>query len=273
MVQQHGLTWGIFDFVDKTPTADGYVAEAIADGTDFGKVESEYELVQSLLRDGALSVRGKRKNRTITIRLRFSAPSVDAGPALAAAEKALMLQAGMDQPPPLAYTPAATDAVTSFYDVVIAEDPEWDSKSSMDLEEAMCEHRYFAHPAGPALRPTREHGRLAGHRDPAAESDHREHRHLRLADRLDVLGHDLASIWVRAGRPGDERRDQRLHVDPDRVGHDGRDAVPSADHRERLVGFWIRRVCRYSRCVDPRHRLVDVRSAGDRAVEHRRRGY
>jgi hypothetical protein len=143
MVQQHALKWGSFDFVSKTPTAAGYLAQACADGTNFGNPEAEYESIQSLLRDGALTVRGKRKNRTITIRIRFSAPTTVAGPALEAAEKALMLQVGLDQPPPLIRTPAASGAATSYYDVVIAEDPEWDSANGNDLEEVLREYRYF----------------------------------------------------------------------------------------------------------------------------------
>jgi hypothetical protein len=143
MVQQHALSWGSFDFVSKTPTAAGYIAQACADGTDFGNPEAEYESIQSLLRDGALTVRGKRKNRVIKIRIRFSAPTELAGPALEAAEKALMLQVGLDQPPPLIRTPAASGAATSYYDVVIAEDPEWDSSNGSDLEEALREYWYY----------------------------------------------------------------------------------------------------------------------------------
>lgn len=146
MVQQHGLSWGIFDFArpEDAPPADGYLVHAMADGTTFGNPEAEYEIVQSLLRDGALAVRGKRKNRTITIRLRFSAPTAAAGPALAAAEKALMLQVGLEQPPPLSYTPAATNAVTSFFDVVVAEDPEFDTSAGWDEEEVLREYRYYS---------------------------------------------------------------------------------------------------------------------------------
>ncbi|WP_436702467.1 hypothetical protein [Nocardioides sp. BYT-33-1] len=145
MVQQHGLTWGALDFVspEADPPADGFLIHAMANGTSFGNPEADYQTLQSLLRDGAVVVRGGRKNRLIQIRLAVSAPSATAGPALIAGEAALQGQAEMDSPPPLAVTPSLTGAATAFFDVVIARDLEWDTSDGWDLDEVMREVWYF----------------------------------------------------------------------------------------------------------------------------------
>lgn len=145
MTQRGEFSWGALRFVDPEidPPEDGYLFHAIADGTTLGNPEADYEVVQSLLRDGALAVRGRRKNRTQVFRLACSAPSAIAGPALAAGEKALMDQVQMDSPPPLIYEPIATDAVPGAFDVVVAEDPEWDTSDGWDLDESKRGVRYY----------------------------------------------------------------------------------------------------------------------------------
>ena len=146
MAQQHGLSWGVFDFVspELDPPDDGYAIHAMANGTTFGNPEADYQTLQSLLRDGAAVVRGGRKNRPIQIRLAISAPAAIAGPALVAGEAALANQVEMDSPPPLAATPSLTDAATAYFDVVIARDLEWDTSEGWDFDERVREVWYFA---------------------------------------------------------------------------------------------------------------------------------
>lgn len=145
MTQQHGLTWGALDFVDPNPTADGYLLEAIGGETNFGNPKAEIQVVRSLLTDGSLAVLEGWDNREVPIRIRISAPEATAGPALAAAESALMAEIQASSKSPLIYTPVATDAAVSVFDVVAATlerdfargPQDWDS------EEAFREHRYF----------------------------------------------------------------------------------------------------------------------------------
>lgn len=145
MTQQHGLTWGALDFVDPNPTADGYLLEAIGGETTFGNPKAEIQVVRSLLTDGSLAVLEGWDNREVPIRIRISAPDATAGPALAAAESALMAEIQATSKSPLIYTPVATDAAVSVFDVVAATlerdfargPQDWDS------EEAFREHRYF----------------------------------------------------------------------------------------------------------------------------------
>lgn len=145
MTQQHGLTWGALDFVDPNPTADGYLLEAIGGESNFGNPKAEIQVVRSLLTDGSLAVLEGWDNREVPIRVRISAPEATAGPALAAAESALMAEIQASSKSPLIYTPVATDAAVSVFDVVAATlerdfargPQDWDS------EEAFREHRYF----------------------------------------------------------------------------------------------------------------------------------
>lgn len=141
MTQQHGLTWGALDFVDPNPTDAGYLLEACADGTNFGNPKALIQTVRSLLTDGSLAVIENWDNREIPIHLRISAPDAIAGPALAAGEAALMAELRAESKSPLVYTPPATDASASYYDVVVAEldrdNGDWDE------EEVLREYRYY----------------------------------------------------------------------------------------------------------------------------------
>lgn len=142
MTQQHGLTWGALDFVSTTPTADGYLLEACADGTNFGNPKALIQTVRSLLTDGSLAVIENWDNREIAIRLRISAPSETAGPALAAGEAALMAELRAESKSPLIWTPPATDGPACVYDVVVAE-LERDNGNDWDFDESKREERYY----------------------------------------------------------------------------------------------------------------------------------
>ena len=142
MTQQHGLTWGALDFVDPTPTDAGYVLEACADGSNFGNPKALIQTVRSLLTDGSLAVIENWDNREIPIRIRISAPDAIAGPALAAGEAALMAELRAESKSPLVFTPPATDAPASYYDVVVAE-LERDYGGDWDAEESLREERYY----------------------------------------------------------------------------------------------------------------------------------
>ncbi|WP_377324765.1 hypothetical protein ACFJIY_07690 [Pimelobacter simplex] len=142
MTQQHGLTWGSLDFVSTTPAASGYLVESVADGSSFGNPEQRVEVVRSLLTDGALAVLEGWDNREVVIRLRLSAPLAAAGPALAAAEAALMREILATRKSQLAWVPPATDAKTCVFDVVGAS-LDRDYQGEWDLEEKAREYRYF----------------------------------------------------------------------------------------------------------------------------------
>lgn len=120
----------------------GYAIEAIADGTNFGNPQAQIEIVKSLLTDGSLAVLEGWDNREAPIRLRLSAPSAIAGPALADAEKALMLAVTARIKAPLVYIPPAQDAVTCVFDVVAAK-LERDVANEWDVEEVLREYRYY----------------------------------------------------------------------------------------------------------------------------------
>ncbi|WP_418061795.1 hypothetical protein [Pimelobacter simplex] len=144
MTQQVKLGWAPLEFVDPgaAAPAEGYLIEAMADGTDFGNPEARVEIVQSLLTDGALAVLEGWDNREAPIRLRLSAPAATAGPALAAAEKALMAGVLAASKAPLVYTPAATSAATCVFDVVAAK-LERDTSDGWDLKEERREYRFY----------------------------------------------------------------------------------------------------------------------------------
>lgn len=146
MVQQHEIRWA-----DSLPPFagpgselpdDGYAIEAMADGTNFGNPEALIEIVRSLLTDGSLAVLEGWDNRTVPIRLRLSAPTAIAGPALAAAESALMAAILATPKAPLIYVPPAQDAATCVFDVVAAK-LDRDTSDGWDQDEVMREERYY----------------------------------------------------------------------------------------------------------------------------------
>lgn len=120
----------------------GYAIEAMADGTNFGNPEALIEVVKSLLTDGSLAVLEGWDNRQAPIRLRLSAPTAIAGPALAEAEKALMLAVQARSKAPLVYVPPAQDAATCVFDVVAAK-LERDTDDGWDIDEVRREYRYY----------------------------------------------------------------------------------------------------------------------------------
>lgn len=120
----------------------GYAIEAMADGTTFGNPEALIEVVKSLLAEGSLAVLEGWDNRQAPIRLRLSAPTAIAGPALAEAEKLLMLAVLSLAKAPLVYTPPATDAVACVFDVVAAK-LERDVSTGWDLDESQREQRFY----------------------------------------------------------------------------------------------------------------------------------
>lgn len=142
MTQQHGLTLGSMDFVSEVPTDDGYVIEAIGDGTSFGNPTALIETVRSLLTDGSLAVLQGWDNRQVVLRLRMSAPAATAGPALAAAESVLMAYVLAESKDPLIYTPPADDSEPCVFDVVAAQ-LDRDYSGEFDVEEPLQEFRYY----------------------------------------------------------------------------------------------------------------------------------
>lgn len=119
----------------------GYAIEAVADGTNTGNPEALFEIVKSLIDGSHVELEGW-DNREAPIRLRVSAPTRIAGPALAEAEKALMLAAQATQKAPLVYVPAAQDSATCVFDVVAAK-LERDTRDDWDLEEELREYRFY----------------------------------------------------------------------------------------------------------------------------------
>lgn len=146
MTQQHEIRWAdtLPPFAgpgSELPTA-GYAIEAMADGTNFGGPEAIIEIVRSLLTDGSLAVLEGWDNRTVPIRLRLSAPTAIAGPALAEAESALMGAILATPKAPLIYVPPAQDAATCVFDVVAAK-LDRDTSDGWDRDEVMREERYY----------------------------------------------------------------------------------------------------------------------------------
>ena len=120
----------------------GYAIEAMADGTNFGNPKELIEIVKSLLSDGSIAVLEGWDNREAPIRLRISAPTAIAGPALAEAEKALMLAVQAKSKAPLVYVPPALDSVACVFDVVAAELTR-DVSDGWDEDEVRREYRHY----------------------------------------------------------------------------------------------------------------------------------
>lgn len=165
MTQGYSIQWDPSLPPFAGPGADlpdvGYAIEAMADGTSFGNPEALIEVVKSLLTDGSLAVLEGWDNRQAPIRLRLSAPTSVAGPALAEAEKALMLAVQASSKAPLVYVPPAQDAVTCVFDVVAAK-LERDVSDGWDIDEIRREYRFylltltclpFAHPPNTVVVP------------------------------------------------------------------------------------------------------------------------
>lgn len=146
MAQDWRLVWGTELLAapgTRTPTTAGYVIECLSEGMSFGSPQAVVETISSLISDGTLAVTQRWDNREVTLRVRLRAPSVDAGPALAAAESALMAQVrGPGRPPPLVWTSPATGAEASVLDAVVAT-LERDYAEEWDLQEATQEYRYY----------------------------------------------------------------------------------------------------------------------------------
>jgi hypothetical protein len=143
VAQAMGVTWGVLDFMSTTPTAEGYLVEAVDAGTtNFGNPEAQFEIVRSLLTDGSLAVLQGWDNREVLIRLKLSAPLATAGPALAAAERALMDQIRADSKAPLVYVPPASGSATCVFDVVAA-DLDRDNTDGWDFDETEYEYRCY----------------------------------------------------------------------------------------------------------------------------------
>ena len=146
MTQDYSIRWGETLPPFAGPGAElppeGYAIEAMADGTNFGNPQALIEVVKSLLTDGSLAVLEGWDNREAPIRLRISAPTAVAGPALADAEKALMAAVLATSKDPLTYVPPAQDSATCVFDVVAAK-LERDTSEGWDLEEIRREYRFY----------------------------------------------------------------------------------------------------------------------------------
>lgn len=146
MAQSHSIQWDpslppFSGIGSKFPEA-GYAIEAMAKGTNFGNPEAIIEVVKSLLADGSLAVLEGWDNREAPIRLRLSAPTAVAGPALAEAEKALMHAVLAKKKAPLVYVPIAQDSATCVFDVVAAK-LERDTEDEWTREETFRSYRYY----------------------------------------------------------------------------------------------------------------------------------
>jgi len=145
-VQDYSIRWGDtlppFAGPGSELPDEGYAIEAMADGTNFGNPQALIEVVKSLLTDGSLAVLEGWDNREAPIRLRISAPTAVAGPALADAEKALMAAVLATSKGPLVYVPPAQDSATCVFDVVAAK-LERDTSDGWDLEEIRREYRFY----------------------------------------------------------------------------------------------------------------------------------
>lgn len=146
MAQQHVIQWDEalppFAGPGSAFPPGGYAIEAMAEGTNLGNPESILEIVKSLLSDGSLAVQEGWDNRVAPIRLRVSAPTAIAGPALADAEKALMKAVLATPKAPLVWVPFAQDSATCVFDVVAAELTR-DTSDGWDLEESQRGYRYY----------------------------------------------------------------------------------------------------------------------------------
>jgi hypothetical protein len=142
VTQDHSITWGALQFAGPVDPDADYLIEAIAEGTDLGNPVPVIEVVRSLLTDGSLAVLEGWDNREAPIRLRLSAPEGVAGPALAAAEAALMAELMATSKSPLIWVPPATDAATCVFDVVAAR-LDRDTSDGWDAEEKQHECRYY----------------------------------------------------------------------------------------------------------------------------------
>ncbi|UUW88406.1 hypothetical protein [Pimelobacter simplex] len=144
MSQQSEITWGALEFVhpETAPPAAGYLVQAMAEDSHFDNPKALVQVVKSLLTDGSLAVIEGWDNRECPIRLRISAPSATAGPALAEAEAVLMAQLQADSKAPLLWTPPASGSATNVFDVVAAS-LERDNSQGWDLEEQLREYRYY----------------------------------------------------------------------------------------------------------------------------------
>lgn len=141
MAQDAELTWGEIQFHGPVLPETGYAFQAVSGGTNFGNPEALWEIAKSLLSDGSLAVLQGWDNREVPIHLCISAPNDVAGPALAEAERVLMLALQAKQLAPLRWTPPAQDAATSVFDVVAArldrDHTDW------DFEETTRERRHY----------------------------------------------------------------------------------------------------------------------------------
>lgn len=142
MAQDAELSWGYLQFHGPLPAETDYAFQAMADGSNLGNPEPLWEIAKSLLTDGSLAVLQGWDNREASIRLRLSAPNGIAGPALAAAEAALMLALQAKSLAPLRTVPPAQDAVASFFDVVAAR-LDRDNSDGWGAEESRREYRYY----------------------------------------------------------------------------------------------------------------------------------
>lgn len=142
MSQPHALNWGALPFAGPVAPATAYQIDVMAAGTNYGNPEPVFEIIRSLLTDGSIAVLEGWDNRTAPIRLRLSAPRGVAGPALAAAEAALMAEILAPSKSPLVWVPPAKDAATTVFDVVSATLAR-DTSDGWDQDEEMREYRYY----------------------------------------------------------------------------------------------------------------------------------
>lgn len=142
MAQEHGLSWGALQFAGSVDPDLDYQIHALADGSNFGNPQPLLEIVKSLLSDGSLAVLQGWDNREVPIRLCVAAKGGIAGPALAAAESALMAEVMALSKSPLVWVPPAQDAATCVFDVVAAK-LERDNGEGWDFDEVKREERYY----------------------------------------------------------------------------------------------------------------------------------
>jgi hypothetical protein len=92
VIQDSALISNSADLMMTTPSADGWLIEASADGTEWGNPEAVISAIQSQLQDGDLESIDRMGNREASIFLQISAPGSSVpGRAIALGQKALEL--------------------------------------------------------------------------------------------------------------------------------------------------------------------------------------
>lgn len=137
--QPHELTWGALVLDSETTPDVPWVCKTLAEGSTLGNPIPLVEELRSMLTDGSLAVTTGYDNRTITFRVRLSAPD---GQVLAQAETAFMAEVLAEHPSPLYWTPPNLEAWTAAFDVVGVQFDR-DFEKGWDFHDRFQSNRYY----------------------------------------------------------------------------------------------------------------------------------